>query len=288
MSLIVATHSGPFHADDVVACALVRTFVDPGARVVRTRDPDRLSEADIVIDVGGIYDPGARRFDHHQQSYTGELSSAGMVLQWLADTGAISQDLRDHLQIEAFEYLDDVDNGRRAPVRGVPCLPRMVDAFNQLATTQSEFDEAFQQAATIAQAWLVAMRAEHQRIADAREEVRQAMDAAVESGSNVMELDHYVRWKPAYYELGGETHPTEYAIFPGTDGTYRIIGIPPKLGDFGQKRPLPIEWAGLSDQELVDVVGVPGAIFCHKNRFIAVFDSREHALQAMDKWDLLG
>ena len=39
MPLTVATHSGPFHADDVMAWALLRRFVDADATVVRTRDP---------------------------------------------------------------------------------------------------------------------------------------------------------------------------------------------------------------------------------------------------------
>ena len=78
MSLSVATHSGPFHADDVLAVALLRVFVDEEATVLRTRDLERIAQADVVVDVGGLYDPAARRFDHHQASYTGSFSSAGM------------------------------------------------------------------------------------------------------------------------------------------------------------------------------------------------------------------
>ena len=62
MPVLVATHDGPFHADDVMAFALIRTFLDPEARVVRTRDPARIAAADIVADVGGTYDRATRRF----------------------------------------------------------------------------------------------------------------------------------------------------------------------------------------------------------------------------------
>ena len=57
MPMIVATHNGPFHADDVLAWALLRQFMEEDLELIRTRDANRLNEADIVIDVGGEYDP---------------------------------------------------------------------------------------------------------------------------------------------------------------------------------------------------------------------------------------
>src|SRR5688500_11478275 len=100
MSLLVATHDGPFHADDVMAFALIRTFVDADAQVVRTRDPARIDAADVVADVGGVYDRGRRRFDHHQASYQGPWSSAGMVLDWLASEGHVDEELAAQLRAE--------------------------------------------------------------------------------------------------------------------------------------------------------------------------------------------
>ena len=35
------------------------------AEVVRTRDPARLAELDVIIDVGAVYDPGAPRSGTH-------------------------------------------------------------------------------------------------------------------------------------------------------------------------------------------------------------------------------
>ena len=43
------------------------------ATVVRTRDPDALKECDIVVDVGGVYDPASLRFDHHQKGFETKL-----------------------------------------------------------------------------------------------------------------------------------------------------------------------------------------------------------------------
>ena len=58
-----------------------------GAEIVRTRDEATLEPLDVVLDVGGVYDPPRRRFDHHQKGFievfghgfATKLSSAGMI-----------------------------------------------------------------------------------------------------------------------------------------------------------------------------------------------------------------
>lgn len=284
--MIVATHDGPFHADDVMAFALLRTFVASNARAVRTRDPERIARADAVIDVGGVYDPASLRFDHHQQDYTGPRSAAGMVLDWLAATDRIDGELASRLRSSVVDYLDDVDNGRRAPDPGVPCFPRIVDALNQPATAHAEYDIAYMSAVAVAEAYLRGLAAELEKVREARAVVRAAMAAAEAEGTQVIELTEYVPWKEAYFEAGGGSHPTAFVLHPSTDGSWRVVAIPPRLGDFGQKVSLPEAWAGLTDEELAAVTGVPGSVFCHKNRFIAVFRTREAAVEALRRHGL--
>lgn len=63
----IATHNGKFHADEVFAVSLLRRldrFKD--AEIIRTRDAELLKTADVVVDVGGQYDPLTHRYDHHQ------------------------------------------------------------------------------------------------------------------------------------------------------------------------------------------------------------------------------
>ncbi len=284
--MLVATHSGPFHADDVLSWSLLSVFCDDELSLLRTRDPDKLAQADIVFDVGGQFDPERMRFDHHQQSYTGPLSSAGMVLDWLQSQGRLSDELADTLRAKLVGYVDDVDNGRTAPKAGVPCFPSIVEAMNASAHSMAEFDAQFIEAGKLTVAYVQGMVDEHQGIVSARRIVTGAMDVAVARGSRVIELDAYHKWKPVYFDNGGETHPTDYVLFPSNDGTWRLVAIPPKLGDFGQKRSLPAEWAGLSGEALTAVTGVAGSMFCHKNRFIAVFETLESARKAIDKHGL--
>ena len=277
----VATHSGPFHADDVLAWGLIRAFVAADATLVRTRDPKILAGADIVFDVGGIFDPDTMRFDHHQSSYTGARSSAGMVVDWLADTGRVTQGLADVLRTRAADYVDDVDNGRRETDPTVPCFATMVEAHNRGAESLDAFDAQFRLAGDMATVWVKGMAAGHAEEEAARAVIGSAMKDAEDRGSNVIVLETYVRWKPAYFEAGGETHPTDFVAHPGPDGSWRALAIPPVAGSFAQKCPLPEAWAGLVDGELVAASGVPGARFCHKNRFILVCDDRASPVAAL-------
>lgn len=64
----IGTHNGTFHCDEALACALLRLLPQyRDAEIVRTRDPKKLAACDIVVDVGGEYDPKRHRYDHHQR-----------------------------------------------------------------------------------------------------------------------------------------------------------------------------------------------------------------------------
>jgi hypothetical protein len=55
----IGTHSGSFHCDEALGCFLLKQTAKFGAAdVVRTRDPEVLKTLDVVIDVGGVYEPG--------------------------------------------------------------------------------------------------------------------------------------------------------------------------------------------------------------------------------------
>ena len=67
-TVTIGTHNGTFHCDEVLACYMLKLLPEyKDASVVRTRDPALLKECDIVVDVGGEYDPSAHKYDHHQR-----------------------------------------------------------------------------------------------------------------------------------------------------------------------------------------------------------------------------
>lgn len=81
---LIVTHNGLFHGDDVNAVAMLKILC-PASAVVRTRDPGVSDAADVVVDIGGVYDDEKCRFDHHQRGFAcshanGTLrSSAGLI-----------------------------------------------------------------------------------------------------------------------------------------------------------------------------------------------------------------
>lgn len=84
----VGTHNGTFHCDEALAVYMLRTMDKyKDATVIRTRDPAKLDECDIVVDVGAVYDHDKLRYDHHQKGFTEtfdkahhtKLSSAGLI-----------------------------------------------------------------------------------------------------------------------------------------------------------------------------------------------------------------
>jgi len=73
----IATHNGKFHADDVLAIALVKIFIDKEIITTRVKHATLdFDNYDLIIDVGLKHD-GVRYFDHHQDK---KLSSACKLL----------------------------------------------------------------------------------------------------------------------------------------------------------------------------------------------------------------
>jgi len=286
MPLRVVTHDGSFHADDVLAFALIRAFRDPGAELVRTRDRDRIAAADVAIDVGDEYDPARWRFDHHQASYQGHLSSAGMVLAWLEAEGSLSHELGATLRGQLVDFVDAVDNGRVTGHEHVPTFSQVISDIGENANELAEYDHWFLRAASFAEDYVRGIVASHEKTKAAARAVKHAMDEAEAEGRAVLFLDRHLKWKRAYFEQGGVDHPSDFVLFPG-DGDWRVTAIPPSHGSFDKKRPLPETWAGLRDEDLAAVTGVPGSKFCHKNRFIAVFATREAAVATLERWGLM-
>jgi uncharacterized UPF0160 family protein len=77
---VFATHSGTFHCDEVVALSMLRMLV-PEFTLVRSRDDSELKAADIVVDVGGVFDSETMRFDHHQRGFDGFFSENNALLE---------------------------------------------------------------------------------------------------------------------------------------------------------------------------------------------------------------
>jgi uncharacterized UPF0160 family protein len=278
----LGTHDGSFHADEVTACALLVLFGEVDEeKIVRTRNLDILEECEYVCDVGGVYDPSKKKFDHHQVEYQGPMSSAGMVLEYLRETGKIDHNIFTLLRSKLIAGVDDHDNGLEPQTPGLCTYSHIIANFNPLDYNSSAeaFDKAFQEALQFAKGHLTRMLERYKYMLSCRADVEEAMKC----DKDVLIFSRSLPWMDAFFELGGEDHPATFVIMPS--GTHwKLRGIPPSANEKMSVRvSLPKKWAGLLDRDLMEASGISGAIFCHKGRFISVWETKEAALKAMKK-----
>ena len=134
--LVVVTHWKQFHADDVMAVALLKYFLVDVERLfkhttikridynkmsgteIKNKYTERCGNYVIVVDVGRVYNPKQGLFDHHQ--FTKEedgRASAGMVFDWLVSEGVIAPKLANKLE-PLIRYIDANDIGVRPAKTG--------------------------------------------------------------------------------------------------------------------------------------------------------------------------
>jgi uncharacterized UPF0160 family protein len=274
------THDGSFHADEVTACSLLLVFdqIDRD-KIVRTRDPEKLSLCEYVCDVGGEYDPARKRFDHHQAEYVGPLSSAGMVLAYLRDRSVLSHHLYDHINRSLVLGVDAHDNGVAKGEPGVCSFSQVISNFLPIeySVAPQEMDRAFFAAVEFACGHLVRLEKRIVYTHNCAAAVREKMA----EGSAALVFDESLPWMENFFDHGGEFHPAQFVIMP-SGGHWKLRGIPPNLSErMKVRKPLPQAWAGLHEAELRAATGIAGAIFCHKGRFISIWETKEDAIRAL-------
>lgn len=277
----VGTHDGSFHADEVTACALLLVFglVDKD-KIIRSRDLRVLDQCEYVCDVGGVYDPVRKRFDHHQSEYTGDLSSAGMLWLYMNRQGIVDDATYDFFNRSLIIGVDAHDNGRVTPEIGMCTFSNVVSNFvpPSYDAPAEEQTRAFFEAVDFVEGHLNRLLLRFRYIQSSREKVA----ASMKKKDKYLLFEEAMPWMECFFEMGGETHPALFVVMP-SGGHWKVRGIPPTLEERMKVRmPLPQEWAGLLDDDLKRVSGIQGAIFCHKGRFISVWETREDAFKALE------
>jgi uncharacterized UPF0160 family protein len=281
MTFSFGTHDGPFHADEVTACALLLMFecIREGS-IIRTRDLSLLNQCEYVCDVGGVYDPSRKRFDHHQAEYTDNLSSAGMVLKYLKERGKLSAKEYEVFQQNLILGVDAHDNGYEMQMPGVCTYSHIIASFIPVHhnASKEELEKAFFRALHFSKDLLNRMWQRYKYV----QSCRQLVEKAMAEQKKWIFFDQNIPWMDTFFEMGGIDHPALFVIMPSEDH-WKLRGIPPSLQQRMQVRSLlPKEWAGLLDKELKEISGIPGAIFCHKGRFISIWKRQEDALKALE------
>jgi uncharacterized UPF0160 family protein len=300
---ILVTHSGRFHCDEVFGYAILRlalglTETGRDHSLIRTRDPAVIGAADIVWDVGTVFDAAAGRFDHHQRGAPlrpdgTPYSAAGLIWQvygeravaaLLAPSGAErhASAIAAELDEGVLRRIDELDNGisSHGPVMDdLLGLGRLIGDFNPVwdrpeAASPQGGDQAFLEAAALAQG-VLRRRVEGLR---GRLEADATVLAAHAAGADprILVLDRGMPWKTAVFS---HELPVIYAVSPAASGNWMVEAMPPEPGSFAQRLSLPEAWAGLEGQALAAVSGVADAVFVHVRRFVGAARSRAGAIE---------
>src|SRR3954454_6330254 len=280
--MIVASHPGNFHADDVFAVAVLELVHGP-LEVVRTRDAERQAAADLRVDVGGRSDPSTGDFDHHQKGGAGEganrIRFASFGLVWrehgeaLAGSpeGAAAIDERIVCGVDANDIGQTlveplIDDVRPMSVSGV--IAALNPAWDE-ALTPAEEDDRFAQAVALARGMLERELAGAAAFARARDLVAAAIRRAEDP--RVIELDSNMPWREAVVTSAPEAL---FVVYPKSDG-WGSQAVPREVGSFENRLRFPADWRGRSGADLAAATGVEDAVFCHAAGFYASAGSRE-------------
>ena len=285
--VVAATHSGSFHADDVLAAATMR-LLKPSVTILRSRDMDQLNVTDILFDVGRVFDPATCRFDHHQLEYKEArengipYSSFGLVWRELGDKLSDSAAAANRVDISLVQGVDAVDCGVTLSKEILPVklmsISAVLGSFNQgwqdLSSPES-IDAAFMHAVDVAKAILENAIREANGFEKAKAVV--AKGTLLENGRLLM-LEHGVPWKETVLE-SSRYDQLLYVVYPDAQAKWHLSCVPDKAGSFSNRKSLPVSWAGLDGEELDKVTGIKGCVFCHRARFVGGHTTKEGVIE---------
>ncbi|WP_082023809.1 MYG1 family protein [Clostridium polynesiense] len=274
----VGTHDGRFHADDVMATAILKEIFN--IEITRTREESTLEKLDIVYDVGG------GKFDHHgmDKIYREDgVPYAACGLIWKEFGERVISTADPSLNVEDVDYLsryidraliegiDALDNGVNIGETSVPILniSNILSGFNPPWFSKENEDEAFLKAVGLASQVLKNKIRYKLSSVKARESVEKAFNNRYIP--QVMVLDKYIPYGEVLQRLD-KKQEVLYVIYKDKNN-YAAQTVRDSQGE--DRKKFPEAWASKRDGELAEVTGVKDAVFCHSGRFIAIAGSFE-------------
>jgi uncharacterized UPF0160 family protein len=285
-TIVAVTHNGRFHTDDVFAAATLELFyADKDLKIIRSRDEKDIASADIVFDVGGIYDSKTLRFDHHQKGGAGErengipYASFGLVWKEYGVTLCESKEVALYIEEKLVTPIDASDNGVDIvePKNGIfpYTISSMISAFkptweeDALTMHDENFFKMVAWAKEIITREIIKVNSFIKAQALVEEAYKKAIDKRIILLNGLYPADEILNHYP---------EPL-YMVAPRDDGKWGVKCVSLEGHGFANRKDLPSIWGGLRDIELQELTGVSDAMFCHRSLYLAVAGSREGALE---------
>lgn len=231
----IAVHQGVFHADDVTAVALLKSFLvellGEKVKVVIervTHQQKDFKEFDLVLDVGGKYD-GVKYFDHHQWTKEENLhAAAGLV--WEAIKKALSLGEEYSSLEELIEIIDAADIGVRPAQKWE--YPNLISRFNASDIYSEIQEQQFLKAVAFAEEIIKNLKEGAKEIKKAKAIAKNIKNLENEGLPEVVELPEFSRlWNQ--FINGRKTPGIEAVIwFDKNQNCYKAQVVPVAPGSF--------------------------------------------------------
>ena len=283
----VVTHNGGFHADDVFAVATLQLhFGVENLEIIRTRDEEVIASGDIVVDVGGVYNPDLQHFDHHQGNAPIRdngipYAAFGLVWKHYGEKVAGSKEAAEIIERRLVIPIDAADNGVSLyELKYSDFSPATVQDFVGLMKPAWDSGENMDERFTVACTFMreVLLRAREHALADLEESL--LAQKVYEEASDKRVLVSEKEVSPSFYM---DKEEVLFVVYPDENGNWDASAVRKERGSFEVRIRFPNVWGGLRGVELAAVSGIPDAVFCHKAGFLFVANSREGVLQAVNK-----
>jgi uncharacterized UPF0160 family protein len=275
--------------DEIVALAIATLWLekkDYSWEVIRTRSPESIRQANMVFDVGRVYDHETKRYDHHQNDFTLThpngilLASAGLAWKHYG-LDLCEGDTRIHESMDSqfISSFDALDNGIKLveSVHPSGCVPFGAHHYlHALSPTWMEDSEGMHDAVwTMVEAMRVAIPRiiEHHRAFLVGQQ--KVLDAYAQSlDKRIVVLEEGYPWVET---LSALPEPL-IVVAPRSNGQYSVTCVRKSLSGFETRISLPAAWRGLEGPELQKVSGITDAVFCHRSGFKGITETLEGAL----------
>lgn len=282
---LCVTHAGVFHADEVLATAILeRAFGDIEVlRIIAV--PDCLPENAIIYDLGGGL------FDHHQRDGNGcrangiPYASSGLVwriygkqaLGALSDAERIQSFVDDALvsRVDASDngFATRFDSRAQSPLT----VTEAISGFNPVDGDRESYDTAFLEAVK----WMRAVLDNSIQSAIASISAEKEVNRAIENAVNgLLILDRYQPWKKVLADSENpQTDSIIAVIYPSVRGGFNWQIACRDQAGASPRFLAPQDWWGKEGEELQRECGVDDALFCHRSGFIGGAKTKEGAIR---------
>jgi uncharacterized UPF0160 family protein len=299
-SIRVAVHNGTYHTDDVFALAITVLWAHKkgyDCTMIRTRDESELKNCQVVLDVGGVFDPMTHRYDHHQSSFhevrSNAVGYASAGLAWrqygleLCSGDEAAWSAVDNSLIVGIDAID-VGIDLTQSIHESKCLTPDLAYLTSLSRPTWREEIADPEIAMNAAFWRIYEHAKNiinRAIVHARDyviaenKVREYYNSAEDKRVVVADREY-----PAWVDVLSNYPEPLFYVYQRSDKSWGAKCVRLEGGKtFKTRVDFPKEWAGLRGAELQSATGVADARFVHLGRYLAIAESQSGVIELVTK-----